>query len=109
MVQEADGKGKTSYQQPLHIYTGPQFSPEITSPEADADKPRFLKPRKAGLSFRVLQWMTDTEEMEDETVEDDVDSRNIVFFFTYASIPAILPFGMHRSLLLTVPPVTPWF
>lgn len=88
MVQEADGKGKTGIQQPSHIYTGPQYSPEITSPEADDDKPRFLKARKTGLSFRVLQWMTDTDDLDDETVEDDVDSRDTVSFYMPAYPPS---------------------
>lgn len=108
MVQEADGKGKPSEPRPVKIYTGPEFSPEVSSPSSDVEQPRFLKPKKAGLSFRVLQWMTDTDTLDDETVDEDVDSRQYNGYrYPFPSKPptplvymAAWLFQMFRSLLV---------
>lgn len=81
MVQEADGQGKPALQMPLKVSNGRDFSPEVASQSADVEHPRFLKSRKTGLSFRVLQWLTETDDLDDETVMKDIDSRHTVDIF----------------------------
>lgn len=81
MVQEADGQGKPAIQMSLKASNGQDFSPEVASPSADVEHPRFLKSRKTGLSFRVLQWLTETDDLDDETVMEDIDSRHTVDIF----------------------------
>lgn len=79
MVQEADGQGKPAIQMPLKSSNGQDFSPEVASPSADVEHPRFLKSKKTGLSFRVLQWLTETDDLDDdEIVMEDIDSRHTV-------------------------------
>ena len=60
MIQESESQGK-------------RVTP--LSPASADQSPRFLRRQNSGMSFRVLQWLTDTDNPDDEA-ENEEQCRN---------------------------------